>query len=203
MNERNAGPSEEDRAIAQVIERLNAGDSSAYQDLLPLVYDRMRSMATVRMRGERADHTLQPTALVHEVFMRLGKNHSWSLTDRAHFLAAASETMRRVLVEHARGRITQKRGGGRAAVSIGMDSLAAEDGNESEYDLERLELALRRLQGLDPRQASVVQMTMYGGMTQKEIATVLGISVRQVQIDLKMAKVTLLRFYMQDQEDED
>ena len=146
--------------VTQLLVDWQKGSDDALEQLLPLVYDELRRIADRRMRGERGDHTLQATALVNEAFMRLvGMEVSWS--DRAHFMAVASNVMRRLLIDHARGRRRLKRGGG---VRITLD-----DGHavERRRDVELLALddALRRLAEIDERKSRILELFYFGGLT--------------------------------------
>jgi RNA polymerase sigma-70 factor (ECF subfamily) len=155
-----------------------------------LVYDELRRLAAAALRRERADHTLQPTALVHEAFVRLAGSagHPWA--DRAHFIAVAARAMRRVLVDHARGRRTLKRGNGDLLVSLdGIDVPAA----STTVDLVALDAILQRLADLDPRQARIVELRYFGGLSVDETAALLEISSRTVKREWQMARAWLER----------
>lgn len=152
-------------------------------------YEALRELADYFLAGERRDHTLQPTALVHEAFLRMGGgDHRWG--DRRHFMAAAAGVMRAVLVDHARRRGSQKRGGGRSRVAI-ADVDAA--GGSDAIDLLDLDAALAELATLHERQARIVELRFFGGLTSAEIAEELGVSVRSVDGDWAMAKAWLAR----------
>jgi RNA polymerase sigma factor (TIGR02999 family) len=168
----------------------SSGVPGAAERLLPLVYDDLRDRAAKAMARERSDHTLQPTALVHEAFARLVDQTRVDWKGRTHFLAVAATAMRRVLLDHARARARHKRAGGRgrvplteAAVAIGPDRT----------DLLALDEALRRLEGLDPRQAKVVELRFFGDLTVDQVAEVLGISARTVDAEWAHAKAWLRR----------
>lgn len=143
------------------------GDQTALNELFPLIYDELRSLASRRMRSEREHHTLQPTALVHEVYMRLVGQHSVDWQNRVHFFGLASEMMRRILVTYAVAKKTEKRGG--EFVHIELDE-AISFGAGSEIDMAELDIALTELAGFAPRQAKVVEMRFFAGLTIDEIA---------------------------------
>lgn len=152
-------------------------------------YEALRELADYFLAGERRDHTLQPTALVHEAFLRMGgRNHRWG--DRRHFMAAAAGVMRAVLVDHARRRGSQKRGGGRSRVAIAdVDATGGSDA----IDLLDLDAALAELSTLHERQTRIVELRFFGGLTSAEIAEELDVSVRSVDGDWAMAKAWLAR----------
>jgi RNA polymerase sigma factor (TIGR02999 family) len=165
------------------------GDQDALEQLIPLVYDELRRIAARQLRSERPDHTLQPTALVHEAYGRLvGADITWN--DRAHFFAIAARTMRRVLVDHARAQEREKRGGG--AVRVTLDENLAVDAGRPEEML-ALDAALEQLAKFDARKAEVVQLHFFGGLTYDQIAEALGISAATVDRDLRMARAWLFR----------
>ena len=166
------------------------GDNSAYDQLVPLVYQELRTLARRHMRRERADHTLQTTALVNEAYVRLIDAQGIRWQDRAHFLAIAARTMRRILVEFARQRGRQKRGGD--AVHVALDD-APDLGTEQPADFVALNDALATLATVDPRMSQVVELRFFGGLSVRETADVLGVSPETVMRDWKTAKVWLLR----------
>ena len=166
------------------------GDQSAFDKLVPLVYRELKTLARRYMRSERADHTLQATALVNETYMRLIDVKGIRWQDRAHFLAIAAQTMRRILVEFARSRRRQKRGGD--AVRLALDD--AEDvAQEPAADIAELDEALSGLAALDPRMSQVVELRFFGGLTVQETADVLKVSPETVMRDWNTAKAWLLR----------
>jgi RNA polymerase sigma factor (TIGR02999 family) len=166
------------------------GDESAFEKLVPLVYQELRVLAQRYMRRERADHTLQATALVNEAYVRLVDVNRMQWQNRAHFLAVAAQTMRRILVEFARHRHRQKRGGD--AVRVTLDD-AREIAEEKGADLVALSDALSALATFDPRMAQVVELRFFGGLSVPETADVLKVSPETVMRDWKTAKVWLLR----------
>jgi RNA polymerase sigma-70 factor, ECF subfamily len=174
--------------VTELLQRLARGDKKAESDLLIRVYRELHSMARRHLKGEREGHTLQTTALVHEAYLRLvGKNEiDWR--SRSHFFAVASRTMRRILVDYARERAAVKRGGGQQKISID-ETLAI---SPEHCDLvTSLDSALERLVKLSPRQAKVVELRFFGGLTEEEIAEVLELSARTVKRDWRMAKAWL------------
>lgn len=173
--------------VTHLLHAWSAGDGSALHGLIPLVYDDMRRIARRHMARERAV-TLQPTALVHEAYVRLSRQSRAAWQDRSHFMAVAALTIRRVLVERARRRAALKRGGGAVAVTW-SEAEAAVDGGE--VDLIALDDALRDLADLAPRQARVVDLRYFGGLTIEETARVLDVSPATVKLDWATARAWL------------
>ena len=162
------------------------GPSAKTDDLAPLVYSELRSLAAAFMRGQPREHTLQPTALVNEAYIRLATSSPHALRSRSHFVAVAAKAMRQVLINHAVAKKTTKRGGGASRVS-----LESVEGGSAEYDwLEILALheALERLEGFDPRRAAVVEAKVFGGLTNEHVAEVLGVSLSTVDSDWRTAR---------------
>jgi len=176
--------------VSQLLKDWGQGDESALDKLIPLVYEELRKIAHYQMARERAGHTLQTTALVNEVCLRLigGAEIPWQ--DRAHFMALSSQLMRRVLVDHARGRGRAKRGGAIQKLSLD-ESLAIPVGPDA--DIARLDDALNSLAATDARKAKTVELRFFGGFSVEETAKVLNVSVRTVMNDWQFAKVWLLR----------
>jgi RNA polymerase sigma factor (TIGR02999 family) len=170
------------------------GDQSAFDKLVPLVYQELRLLAQRYMRRERSDHTLQATALVNEAYVRLIDVNRIRWHNRAHFLAVAAQTMRRILVEFARHRGRQKRGGDMVRVTIDD----AEVAQEKSADLVALSDALSTLATFDPRMGQVVELRFFGGLSVQETADVLKVSPETVMRDWKTAKVWLLRELRQE-----
>lgn len=156
---------------------------------MTLLYDELRALAARRLGPDAVGQTLQPTALVHEAYARLVESGARA-TDRAHFFALAARTMRSVLIDHVRARNSQKRGGGRVRVTL-TGSIAASD--PAELDLLALDEALRGLAELDERRAKAVELRFFGGLTNAEVSTVLGVSEATVERDLRLAKAWLAR----------
>jgi RNA polymerase sigma factor (TIGR02999 family) len=168
----------------------NAGDAAALDRLMPLVHAELRRLARRLMTGERAGQTLQPTAVVHEAFLRLVNLKQIRWQNRAHFLAMAARLMRRVLVDAARARKSRKRGGGDAAITLDVTLIGAP---EPARDVVALHEALTALASLDPRSAQVVELRFFGGLTNEEAAAVLDVSTDTIMRDWKLAKTWLLR----------
>ena len=166
------------------------GDDSAFDELVPLVYQELRALAQRYMRHERPDHTLQATALVNEAYVRLIDVNRIRWQNRAHFLAVAAQTMRRILVEFARHRRRQKRGGD--VVRVTIDD-ALEIAQDKEPDLVALSDALSALATFDPRMSQAVELRFFGGLTVQETADVLKVSPETVMRDWKTAKAWLFR----------
>jgi RNA polymerase sigma factor (TIGR02999 family) len=158
--------------VTHLLEAAQAGDRQAATDLLPLVYNELRKLAAVRMSSEAPDHTLDATALVHEAYLRLTGNQSFE--SRSHFMRAAAEAMRRILVDHARARNAVKRGAGRR-VDLEVDFLTAPMTNEA---IEALDESLSRLALENPKLAELVQLRFFGGQTLPQTAEILSVSAR-------------------------
>lgn len=168
---------------------VSAGDPAAAARILPLVYDELRLLAASYMRRERRqDHTLQPTALVHEAYIRLIDQTRVNWKNRAHFFAMAAEMMRRILVDHARKHQAEKRGGAETRISLD-DALSF--GQDLDIDVVAVDEALLDLARLDPQQSRIVELRFFGGLTLDETAEVLQISRSTVQREWNMAKAWL------------
>ncbi len=167
-----------------------SGDPDAKSRLLALLYDDLHALAAARMASERADHTLQPTALVHEAFLRLIDQERVDLRERAHFLALAARTMRRILVDHARAKRTRKRDGAKRAEPLGEADAVRWDDPGDVLDLDEALEALARTQ---PRQAQVVELRFFGGLGLEEAAEALGVSRDTVKLDWRFARAWLNR----------
>ena len=165
------------------------GDQAALDKIIPLVYDELHRLAHICMMGERPEHTLQTSALVNEAYLRLVDADQVEWKDRAHFLAISANVMRRILVQFARSRAARKRGGGALKVVFDEAAVPAVDRGA---DLAALDDALTALAGIDPREAKVVELRFFGGLSEKEAAEVLGVSDRTVRQDWNHAKVWLL-----------
>jgi len=178
-------------AVTQLLAKARAGDSAALADVFPLIYEELHRLAQQQLRREPDGHTLSPTALVHEAYMRLIDYSRMEWNGRAHFLAVAATAMRRILVDHARGHRSQKRGGD-AIKHVPIESV--ELGTEDRADLLlAVDEALVRLKEIDARQAQVVECRFFGGMTEEETAEALGIGLRTAKRDWARAKVWLHR----------
>lgn len=176
--------------ITQILKRATDGDDSAVRHLMPLVYSELRALAESYLRQERSDHTLQATALVHEAYVRLIKQDDVKWQNRAHFFAVAAQAIRRILVDHARTRRRGKRGGGLQRVRLDEDVAVLE---ERDLDLVALDESMEKLAGLHERQARIVELRFFGGMTLKEVGEFLGVSPRTVDGDWSMARAWLRR----------
>jgi RNA polymerase sigma-70 factor, ECF subfamily len=172
-------------SVTELLARARSGDSSALDNVFPLIYDELRRLAQQQLRREPDGHTLSPTALVHEAYMRLIDYTRTEWAGRAHFMAVAATAMRRILVDHARSHRSMKRGGGMRLVSLDSVELGTEGRAEL---LVALDEALQRLKALDPRQAQVVECRFFGGMTEEETAEALGIGLRTAKRDWAKAK---------------
>jgi RNA polymerase sigma-70 factor, ECF subfamily len=174
--------------VTRMLREWSAGDPSAADRLLPVLYDELHRLASSYLRRERTGHTLQSTALVNEAWMKLAEQSApWQ--NRAHFLGVAAQAMRRILVDHARRKSALKRGG--AEVRVTLADVAAPDGRE--VDLVHLDEALERLAALDARQAKMVTMRFFAGLTVEETAEALGVSEKTVKRDWAAAKAWLHR----------
>lgn len=166
-------------------------NKDAADKLLEVVYDDCRRLAASYLKKENAGHTLQPTALAHEVYMRLIEQEKVSWKGRTHFLAIAAQAMRRLLIDHARGRDRLKRGGGWQRVQIDGAHEPGVEPKSTEVDVEKLDSVLKELAELDERQAKVVEMRFLAGMTVEEVSEALGVSKRTVEGDWTMARAWL------------
>jgi RNA polymerase sigma factor (TIGR02999 family) len=182
-------PEDQFGRITQLLHHWTQGDEQALHALVPLVYKELRSLAHYHLQSERPDHTLQSTALVHEVYLRLLGGQPVELQNRAHFMAIASRLMRQILVDYARGRRANKRDGG---CKIELDELAALP-VKSDTDLLALDDALDQLFRIDERQGKIVEMKFFGGLSAPEISLVMGISRATVDRDWATARVWLHR----------
>ena len=186
-------PQSSTQQVTQLLDEVDRGHTSAAEQLLPLVYDQLRALASSFFRRQRADHTLQPTALVHEAYAKLvgpagemSGEARW--TSRAHFFAVAAKAMRQILANHARDRRAAKRGGDWHRVTL---SEALTPSGERDLDLVALDEALEALAALDERQARIVELRFFAEMTVEEIAHVLGVSVSTVEREWRMARAWL------------
>ncbi len=182
--------------VTALLVRASEGDSRAADELLPLVYDQLRALAADLMRRERVDHTLQPTALVHEVYLKLIDQTRARWEDRAHFFSVAAQALRRILVDHARGHAAAKRGGQRAKLELNEGIIAA---YEEAVDVLALDDALRRLAEQDTQRARVVELRFYGGLTIDETASVLDVATRTVERQWRYARAWLYRELVESQ----
>ena len=175
--------------VTQLLKAMHAGDAQAAENLLPLVYAELHRLAKGYMRRERPDHTLQATALINEAYLRLvGEDIDWN--SRAHFIGLAANVMRRVLVDYARARNAEQRGGGLQRVEM-EDELAVSA--EQLDEVEHLDEALKKLERENPRQARVVELRYFGGLSVEQIGALLQIAPRSVKRDWALARIWLFR----------
>jgi RNA polymerase sigma factor (TIGR02999 family) len=176
--------------VTQLLGELSKGNKEAGDRLIPLVYGELRRIAALRLRREYLLNSLQPTALVHEAYLRLIKIKQVDWQSRSHFFAVSATVMRRILVDHARSIQAHKRGDGRNTVSIDEALLPAP---QRAPEILALDEALKALALLDERQSKIVEMRFFAGMSEEEIAEVLGVSVRTVKQDWRVAKAWLFK----------
>jgi RNA polymerase sigma factor (TIGR02999 family) len=174
--------------VTQLLIRLSGGSRGALDQLLPLVYDELRSLAASYLRRERPDHLLQPTELVHEAWLRMIDESQVSWQSRAHFFGVAAQVMRRVLVDHARRQAADKRGGEFEKLSLDENLDAAQ---ERAAELIALDEALQALASFDPQKSRVVELRFFGGLSVEETAEVLGVSAVTIKRQWRMAKAWL------------
>lgn len=177
--------------ITQLLQKWSDGNSAALEKLIPLVYNELHRQAAHLMRKERLDHTLQTTALIHETYLKLIDQREVGWENRAHFFAVAAGMMRRILVDHARARTRGKRGGAAVKLTLNEDILTGQ--NDNTELLIALDEALGRLEQIDERQARIVELRYFSGLTMEETAAVLNISRSTVAEDWAMAKAWLHR----------
>src|SRR5262245_8788869 len=182
--------------ITQLLREWQGGDRAALDRLIPVVHSELRRLARLHLRGEARDRTLQPTALVNEVYLRLARLHAMDWKDRAHFFAMASRLMRRVLVDAARARRADKRG--RSGVRVTLDEARLADNRQAAPDVLALDEALTRLAAADARKAQVVELRFFGGLAVEEVATEIGVSVETIARDGRFAKLWLRREITKD-----
>jgi RNA polymerase sigma factor (TIGR02999 family) len=181
--------SPEGAPVTTLLRAWREGDRAALDRLMPIVYDELRRIASGYLRGERAGHTFRPTELVAEAYLRLAGANPPDVADRVHFFAVAARNMRQILVDHARKRLRDKRGGGERVITFD-EALV---GSERSDELVALDEALDALAQFDDRKARVVELHYFGGLTQAEIAQVLGVHVNTVANDLKLATAWIHR----------
>jgi RNA polymerase sigma factor (sigma-70 family) len=193
--------------VTQLLAEWRDGDERAFAQLSSLLYNELRELAHRHLRRERADHTIQKTALVHEVFVRLVAQQSVDWQSRAHFFGLASRLMRRILVDYARARAANKRGGGAPVVSLDELAQPQEDGSapdktptalhhldaHTQDDVAAIDAALTRLEQVDARQAQIIEMRYFGGLTVEQTAEALDISDATVKREWTLARAWLKR----------
>lgn len=177
-----------DTAVAQ--RELAEGDASAAERLWPLVYDELHALAESHFRRLPGGQTLQPTALVHEAFLRLVNRPADSVRDRAHFMAIAAKAMRQILVDHARRRGAEKRGGG--ATRVSLEEIDLPGAQEDAFDVTSIHSALERLAVMDARKAMIVELRFFGGLTTEETAIALGVSRTTVTEEWRFARAWMV-----------
>ncbi len=174
--------------LSRMLTSWDPADPKAQSRLMALIYPELKRMAEIRMRSERHDHTLQPTALVNEFFIHLARQKSVEWKGRAHFMAVASKAMRRLLVDHARAHNAEKRGGGTLKIELDRADVNVGSFPVDAFDIDRL---LDRLAAIEPRMAQVVELRCFGGLTHREIGEVLGMDERTVKRDWQFARAWL------------
>jgi RNA polymerase sigma-70 factor (ECF subfamily) len=180
--------------MTQLITRSVGGDELAAARLMELVYAELRGLAGSYLRQQRHDHTLQPTALVHEAYLKLGGHEGAGWKDRAHFIAVAATAMRQILTDHARRRSAEKRGGGGDWERVSLDRAmmpGAGEGDEDAVDVIALDECLTRLAALDPRKHRIVELRFFGGLSVDEVAEVVGVSKTTVENEWRAARAWL------------
>jgi RNA polymerase sigma-70 factor (ECF subfamily) len=176
--------------VTQILGEIKAGDRSALEKLLPLVYDELRELAASHLKRERKNHTLQPTALVHEAYLKLMDQSRVDWQGRTHFFAVGAQAMRRILVDHARHRRAAKRGGGRLRITFDEELIA---GPQQDEDILAVDDALVKLTRLDPQHGRMVELRFFGGLTVAEVAESLEMSKRSVEREWTMVRAWLRR----------
>ena len=184
--------------VTVLLRQISEGDSHAVDKLIPLVVHELRRLARSQLRNERSDHTLQPTALVHEMYARLAGQSPPDVRDRVHFLSVAAHVMRQVLIDHARTKYAQKRGGRQERLSLDQAGQACMD---KPAIMVRVDDALNQLASYDPRKAQLIEMRFFGGLTAEESASVLNLPVSVVRRDLRVAQAWLQRELNQGSQD--
>jgi RNA polymerase sigma factor (TIGR02999 family) len=176
--------------FTRILERAQAGDGNAAAEMLPLVYDELRRLAAAKMARESPGQTLQPTALVHEAWLRLGGDDQPNWQNRSHFLGAAAEAMRRILVENARRKLRLKRGGGNERVELHESAIEAPIEDEKVLQVHE---ALDTLATEDPQKAEIVKLRFFVGLGHDEIAALLGVNEKTVRRHWEVAKIKLFQ----------
>ncbi len=180
------------QSVTQMLVAWSDGDRDALDKLIPVVYDQLRRQAASYLRRERVDHTLQASALINEAYMRLIDQHSMNWQNRGQFFAIAAQMMRRILVDHAKGKHREKRGGSMIKVTLGH-AMEVEAGSGRGMDLIALDQALDRLAAIDEQQSRIVELRYFSGLSIEQTAKVLGISTATVKRDWRIAKAMLRR----------
>jgi RNA polymerase sigma factor (TIGR02999 family) len=191
------GDSEDSREVSRLLRAVEAGEPADLSTLFPRVYDGLRRIAARQMAQERGDHTLQTTALVHEVYLRLLGQEALGWRSKAHFYGAAAEAMRRILIDHARKKRRAKRGGGQIQLPLDAADLARRGDAE---EIVSVDEAIRRLEERDVRMAEIVKLRFYAGLSVGETARALGVTDRTVYREWELAR-TWLRRWLEDRQD--
>jgi len=176
--------------LSKILANISSGDAVAADQLMPLVYDHLRSMAAAYLRRESPAHTLQPTALVNEAYLKLVNQRNVDWRGKTHFFAVGAEIMRRILVDYARSKKRQKRGGKFQRIQLHDDMRVS---RECDEDLIAVDEAINKLAKKDPRQAKIVELRFFGGLTVAEVAEVLGVSKRTVEAEWTVIRAWLRR----------
>jgi RNA polymerase sigma factor (TIGR02999 family) len=179
--------------VTQLLQRVHEGERGALDELMPLVYSELRRIASAFMKRQRPGHTLQPTALVNEAFIKLFQDAEPRFANRAHFLALMSRVMRQVLVDYARGHVAAKRGGGKGRVAWDTEIMMSAEEGSQHVKLLDLHRALAALEREHPSVAQVIEMHYFGGMTAEEAAVATGRSVHVVRHEIRVARAWLRR----------
>jgi RNA polymerase sigma factor (TIGR02999 family) len=190
MDNKSSAPPTKPTQVTELLHRWVGGDEKAKDALVPLVYDELRRVARRCLIGQRPDHTLQSTALVHEVYLRLVSQESVRWENRIHFFAVAAQQMRRILVDHARKKGAEKRGGGRVTVTLNEQLTPA---TQRELDVIALDDALNELSRMNPQHSRIVEMRFFAGLSIEEAAQALGVSPATVKRDWTVARAWLYR----------
>jgi len=178
--------------VTSILQDVQDGDAAAAEQLLPLVYGELRALAASFFARQLPGHTLQPTALVHEAYFRLARNENAGWESRAHFMAVAARAMRQILINHARDKGAAKRGGGAQRVTLD-EAVTPNPGGVGDFDLLAIDLAIEKLADLSERQAQIVELRFFSGLTINESAHILGVGTTTVEDDWRLAKAWLAR----------
>jgi RNA polymerase sigma-70 factor, ECF subfamily len=183
----------QDHEATLLLEALAGGDESAAARLLPILYAELRALAGAYFRGQPVNHTLQPTALVHDAYLRLVNQPPGQWNNRAHFMAVAATAMRQILTDHARRKKSDKRGGDwqRVGLDVALARETGGEGGDADLDLVALDEAMSKLEAHDPRKHRIVELRFFGGLTVDEVAVVTGVSKTTVESDWRAARAWL------------
>ena len=187
--------------VTALLHQIEEGDGNAAAELFQVLQGELREIAGRLFRSQPGAHTLQPTALVNEAYLKFAASDTGGFQDRAHFCNAAARAMRQILVNHARDRQAQKRGGGEARERVTLSAVAVAGSASEGLDVLNLHEALERLHELDPRQAKIAELRVFADLGTSEIAELLKMPQRTVQLDWKMAKTWLMKFLQPDRGD--